>query len=494
MNSSKTTGPRLARRIVALLTLTFCAVACACLSTGLQAQENAAAKPLTPGQISDGIQCAIDPAESYALYLPSKYTPTKVWPILYAFDPLARGRVPVTLYKETAEKYGYIIAASNNSRNFHPEAAFAAAQAMWDDTHARLRLDQRRIYMMGFSGGARVATMLAIRCETCAVAGVISSGAGYDFAPTHKTRFAYFGFVGDQDFNWAEVVQLRQEQDECCASYHLKVFPGEHQWAPPAIFDEAIQWLQLKAMQTGATPPDPSFIDQQFVRTQAEAAAAVQGKDAISEFEAYRSLASDFSPWRDVTEYQAKLATMKGSPGLKQALKKEHEAIAQQRALTQPISSKLSRAADADLDAQLDLRNAIVDEMKDLQSRAEPARNAETRLVLLRAFNDLSAQAIEAGQAELENNKRFPLAEFYFQLMQSVSPNDPWPALLLAETDAARGDRKRSCKHLREAIKRGLRNPDAIEKDVNLQILRSDPEFKQIVAELKAQRESQPAR
>ena len=51
------------------------------------------------------------------LYLPPGYSESKRWPIVYAFDPGARGNVPVERYQAAAAKYGYIVAGSNNSRN-----------------------------------------------------------------------------------------------------------------------------------------------------------------------------------------------------------------------------------------------------------------------------------------------------------------------------------------------------------------------------------------
>jgi hypothetical protein len=48
--------------------------------------------PPAPGQVIEKVVCEGSPDESYALYLPSNYTPSKRWPIIYAFDPGARGR------------------------------------------------------------------------------------------------------------------------------------------------------------------------------------------------------------------------------------------------------------------------------------------------------------------------------------------------------------------------------------------------------------------
>ena len=444
----------------------------------------------------DSVQCAADPTQDYALYLPTHYSPAKTWPIIYIFDPFAHGKAPVQLYKESAEKYGYILAASNNSRNFQTDPISKPAQSMWDDTHTRFALDPRRIYMMGLSGGARVATTLAVLCKACAVAGVIAHGAGYpaSMPPSDKDRLAYFAFIGEKDFNWPEIMELRRKKEEWGAPFRMRVFAGGHQWAPPAIFGEAVEWLQLKAMQAGSAAPDASLIDPLFARTQKEAEDALLHKDAIAQFEAYRSLAADFSGLKDVTQYQEKLAALRNSAELKQALKKEQEAIDKQRSITGELSAKLAQVADADFNAQQALVSAIADGMAALKNQADHARKEETRLICTRAFNDLWVQGIEAGQAELAIDKHFGKAESYFQLMNSVSPKEPWPVLLLAESSAVRGDKKAALRYLHEAVKRGLTNPDFVDENANLRTLRSEPEFQQIVAGLKARREAQTSK
>src|SRR5438552_19004603 len=82
------------------------------------------------GQVIPDINCAADASQSYALYLPTNYDTARAWPVIFAFDPGARGRVPVERYQAAAEKYGYIVAGSNNSRNGSWEVSAAAARAM----------------------------------------------------------------------------------------------------------------------------------------------------------------------------------------------------------------------------------------------------------------------------------------------------------------------------------------------------------------------------
>ena len=46
---------------------------------------------LPRGRVIDRVACKSSVTQSYALYLPSAYSPDRTWPVLYAFDAGARG-------------------------------------------------------------------------------------------------------------------------------------------------------------------------------------------------------------------------------------------------------------------------------------------------------------------------------------------------------------------------------------------------------------------
>ena len=50
------------------------------------------------GEVIDSVYCSHDKSQSYALYLPSGYSPDKSWPGVYFFEPAARGRLPLDMY------------------------------------------------------------------------------------------------------------------------------------------------------------------------------------------------------------------------------------------------------------------------------------------------------------------------------------------------------------------------------------------------------------
>ena len=52
---------------------------------------SADAQEIARGVVIDAVTAADDPTQSYALYLPSDYTPDRAWNLLLAFHPGARG-------------------------------------------------------------------------------------------------------------------------------------------------------------------------------------------------------------------------------------------------------------------------------------------------------------------------------------------------------------------------------------------------------------------
>ena len=435
-----------------------------------------------PGQRGNVI-CAADPTQSYALYLPSAYTPEKSWPIVYFFDPVGNGRRPLDLYKDIAEKYGFIFAASNNSRNFSGEQA-QSVNAMWVDTHVRLALDEQRMYASGFSGGARVAGAMAIHCPKCRVAGVIAHGAGYPAGATDtNSNLPYYFAIGDHDFNWPEVMTIRRTREQHNLPYRVRVFSGPHQWAPSSVMEDAINWMRLKAMQTGVLQRDAAFIDQYFQATQAEADENEKRNDVLGEFFAYRTLVSDFSGFKNVDDAAARLTALKKSPALKRALKDEREQIDEQLAVESGVSEKVHAYVDGSPSDPFISSAGILQAIAGLQSQAAHSATETKRLVFSRALDDIWVDGLEEGQEALEA-RHYAKAEACFELMKRVR-DEPWPVLLLAETHAAAGNKRQAFLDLEEAVRRGLQDADAIESNPHLQVLKSDPAFQRLLARLK---------
>ncbi|MGE0812411.1 MAG: hypothetical protein AB7O28_01625 [Vicinamibacterales bacterium] len=307
----------------------------------LVAGTGAFAQDLPRGTIVDTVACADDPAETYALYLPSGYTPDRPWSLLLGFHPGARGRAIVETYRAAAERYGYIVAGSNTSRNGPWDTSIRAVRAVSKDLGRRFAIDARRLYLTGQSGGARVAMEVALGPND--VAGVIASSAGFaDARPRTTVRFAVFATAGVDDFNLGEM----QELDEALRSpHHLAVFDGGHALPPPGVAMEAVEWLELQAMRDRRRDVDADLVAAWVAARRTRVAAA---GDDLARLRGLRALVADFDRLADVTAERARAEALERDPAVKAARARERDARrAEARLLSEALDVE-ARLRDAD--------------------------------------------------------------------------------------------------------------------------------------------------
>ena len=273
------------------------------------------AQDLVAGQIIDRVTCAADPSQSYALFVPTGYAPSRSWPVIFAFDPGARGRTPVERYQAAAQRFGYIVVGSNNSRNYSKEIPRILA-AMTNDVSARLAIDTKRVYLAGMSGGARVA--LGIGMASKDIAGVVASSAGY---PDNRVRkslpFPVFATAGTDDFNHLE---MRRFDQALTSPHRLVIFNGGHVWLSSELAVQAIEWMELNAMKSGLSARDDAAIDR-MLASRIAAAGTAADKDT---YRALRAIAEDFEGLRDVSAIARRAAEIGRDKGVRAALEKEN--------------------------------------------------------------------------------------------------------------------------------------------------------------------------
>src|SRR5436189_6483657 len=61
------------------------------------------------GKITEHIVCDAQPQLSYCLYLPSAYSATKTFPVIFIFDAHGDGKLPVEKYHNLAEESGFVL-------------------------------------------------------------------------------------------------------------------------------------------------------------------------------------------------------------------------------------------------------------------------------------------------------------------------------------------------------------------------------------------------
>lgn len=435
-------------------------------------------EPPKPGDVSN---VTYGGKFSYSLYLPKNFTPTERFPIVYCFDPGGRGKVPVERFKAVAERFGFILAGSNDSRNGPVNDLNAIINGLLEDTQKRFPIAPGRLYVTGFSGGARVASRVA-RALNGQCAGAILSGAAFFAPPTSKkdAPFLVFAAVGMEDFNYAEVTKLERALDGFGAPNRVVRFPGDHDWMPESVFEQALVWLNLNAMKAGTLARDEAMLDFAFLEATKRRADAQATNDPLSAFREGRSTAETFNGLRDVSTLVKEVENERNSEPVKKGLKIEQGQIdAQAQAEKQffEIRARLGTGS-TDESPELELSRLIGGYRKQAE-KPNPAEQKTARRILGSFF----AICVETA-ASSRNAKKYDAAERDLRLAATVKPDAVWPHYDLARLYAVSGKSKKVVEELRRCIALGLKSPRALTEQPDFAALQNDEAFKTLVAEL----------
>jgi poly(3-hydroxybutyrate) depolymerase len=339
------------------------------------------AQTIPQGQIVDSVKCLADASESYTLYLPSNYSAAKTWNVILAFDAGGRGRRGVEAYQAAAEKYDYIVAGSNNSRNGPWEVSMHAAVAMNADVRKRFNVNARRVYTAGLSGGARVAMKVSLEWPG-QIAGVMPSSAGFPDQVVPSLNFAVFGTAGTEDFNNLE---MRELDHDVKTPHRVVIFEGGHQWLSSTLALEAVEWMELQAMKTGRRPRDKAEINQILASRVADAR-----KDDFHSWQILSRLAEDFKGLADVSKYTARANDLAKRQDVIDAQALDRADSQREIKIDQEIAG-LEVGLDGDAEARASALTHLESRLLDLAKQANAPEDSPARRLARRIVNGISA-------------------------------------------------------------------------------------------------------
>ncbi|MEQ9302217.1 MAG: hypothetical protein RIF33_26790 [Cyclobacteriaceae bacterium] len=193
------------------------------------------------GFIQDSLVAQSDPDEYFALYLPEKSSgPKKV--ILF-FEPVGRAYLPLRLYKDLANEYGYALICPYGSQNGAFQPTLKAANAMLSELEL-MGYERDQIYTSGFSGGARAATAIQ---KLHGLAGVIAVAGAWPpsekYRPSAGDALSYVAIVGDKDMNMVEHGEYQNYLTSLSIPNAIVYYPAGHQWPPQSVYKQGLEWI-----------------------------------------------------------------------------------------------------------------------------------------------------------------------------------------------------------------------------------------------------------
>ena len=454
-----------------------------CTSDGNKQNENTTAQTkdtIVPeikenfpkGEIIEKVVCKKDASQSYALYLPATYSTDKTYPIVYAFDAHGTGKLPVKMYKDLAEQYGYILIGSNNSKNGNQWAeSEGIAETLFADAQNRLSVNTQRIYLLGFSGGARVANGITIL--NGAISGVICVGAA---APANnsaapRNNYTWLGIAGEDDFNATE---MRKYDKVDLAGHNVKhsliTFEGKHEWCKKEVMDEAFWWLELCEMRKNIKLKNDSLIKKRIAPEIKQLEKYMQQKQFYSAYLQVKKTINFYDGLTDLSYCFSVYKQLQTNAEVDKAMREEELSWSNEEEQKQYYVKGLGSG---------DFERAEK-EIAGLNAKSRNTGNKNEARMYKRVLSYLSLTAYMQASGALKA-KQMPAAAYFCKIYILVDPSNSEAHYLNASLKALEANPKEAIASLKNAVKNGFSDLPRLQTDSAFFTIQNAPEFLEIV-------------
>jgi len=443
-------------------------------STATVAAATAFDSSLAKGIVTDNISCRNQSEQTYALYLPSYYSSDKKFPCIFFFDAHARGALPLKKYRELAEKYGFIMAGSDVSKNGMAwPATNDVVKAMMDDVASRINIDPKRIYTAGFSGGSRVASSIAL--FDGGVAGVIGCASGFpQNGNGAQNKFDYFGIVGDYDFNVIDMEKLDEALEQNSFNHQLLTFKGKHEWAPLSEFQTAILWIQVNAMKENLQTKKDTIIVALKNDYENRLVEAKSSHDPVTEQKLLNGIVKTVDGLSDISSFKKQLADLTASADLKNAVSLQGQILQNEINYQQELSKDIS-----DKDGKW-----WIGKITELNQNIHKAKTSQESQMYQRLLN-FSGLLFYLSANHALNTGDLINAETFLKVFKMADPKNPDCDYLDAIFFIKKGNQQEAIASLKRAASLGFDDVLQLANEPAFSSLQNDAEFNKIMGIVK---------
>ncbi|WP_420574407.1 hypothetical protein [Kordia sp.] len=400
--------------------------------------------------------------DTYAVYLPKSYDETKLTAAVFIFDPSGNGALGIQPFISSAEKFNYVLIASNVTRNGVPyDTNFAVANRLFATVFSTFKIDEKQIYAAGFSGGSRLAT--AIAALTDKMQGVIACGAGLainkSFTPSKK-MFSFVGLVGDEDMNYQEMFTTKNWLDKFDVPNELIVYNDTHRWPPSHQIERAFSWLELRAYEKEIRPLNPNFVKQYYTSQETIADSLAKHNNRFRALLEYESMTKNFKYYYTLTDIQAKIETIKASQEYKNEIALRKVYLKKENVLYEKFSKVYSN--DILTATSEDNFQWWRKELKKINVEITKEKVPLTVKMLKRLKSTLFAGVYESSMGYI-GAKKYKHALYCDQLLVYFNPEQAYWYYRVAQSYARNDDFKHTIRNLKKAKELGLQRFNEIQ-------------------------------
>jgi hypothetical protein len=430
---------------------------------------------LPKGKIIDTIFVDQNLRESFSLYLPDRYNPSEISPIVFIFDPAARGRIGIKPFIKSSEEYGHILVCSNNSKNGPYEQNLAIVERLFNKVLSEFNIDEKRIYTAGFSGGSRLASKIAILTKQ--IQGVIACGAGFaskldllgqDFS------FSYAAIVGDEDMNYREMYTNKDYLNKLNINNELFINENNHRWPSQNQVQKAFDWLQLEAYRKGVITTNKKIINKIYLNYYKNAIELNKENKQLYSLYEYERIIKNFKRYYHLDSINSTIKELEKNKFLKKEKKNHNSILEEEKTLTKVYSERFTSDFNK-TNRNLKWWNS---EITKLKRKIEKTDTVEKKM-LNRVLYIIFAKAIESVQFNGVQN--IDQAIFCYDICIIIYPEYPLPYFKQIENFINKNNESIALDYLEKLLNSGYNDINSIKENNAVKRLKNTDRYLQLI-------------
>lgn len=418
-------------------------------------------------------------SETFALYLPTNFEVSKKWPVIFVFDLEGHGKQALSMFRTAAEEEGYILAASNN---VHDSLSISKnvliSIRMMSSLYSILPIQKSRTYTAGFSGGARLASLMPTFVRS--INGVISCGSPIANIAVldGKRPFHFIGIVANEDYNYTEMLSSQKALNKLRFPNYLVFFDGTHEWPTKEDLSKAMQILTLSSMAKGDVPKDTTFIKTTY-QNYFDNANAMVFKNPLFAYKIMQEMDAIYRPLKNIDSLKERSNQLRKSKEYRSNNRNQNAVFFKEALIKEDYVYYLEEDI---LTYNYNNLGWWKYQMDELAKYNKSANRYEKQMgKRLNAYvNDLIADNVDVIKADTVVDEE--ALNFLWMLSTVTSPENYDPYLKVISYNAKVGDFGTALFYVEELLKNGYTDKAELYALENTALFRITPEFNKTVS------------
>lgn len=436
---------------------------------------------LKKGIIIDSVPVNDSIPEGFVLYLPTNFDASKNWPVIFVFDLEGRGKQALSMFRAAAEEEGYVLAASNN---VHDSLSISRnvliSSRMMNSLNAILPIESSKIYTAGFLNGGRFASLLPTFIKN--INGVVSCGSPIASIEVldAKRPFHFIGIVGNEDFNYIEILNNQKALNKLGFLNQFLFFDGGQEWPESKYIAKAMRMLALSAMNQGIDSKDDTFIDDAYEKNLANVGALISSKKPLQAHQELFNMLSIYKGSEKVDSLKEKAKSLRKTQEYKSHSRNQNSAFLKENFLKEDYIYLLEEDILTYNYNNLGWWKFQMEELAEYDTMTKNRFEKQMAKRLSGYLNALIADNTDLVKSDANVDEE--ALNFLWMLSTITTPKNYSPYLKVISFNAKVEDYSTALFYVEELLKNGYTNKTELYALENTALLRITPEFNKIVS------------